>query len=192
MAKVEIVNNIDIVDDIIPKVKPTKKKKVAPEIKAYGHSGRLFEAKINTMNKKYQLEGRAFIFKTFPEAVIIKKNGRVTTATYKDKGVLDYVGFTKGRTGFMLEAKNCEGTSFPLSNIKEHQFETAKQIDPYISFCLFLINMNHYGKTYLVHASDIEIFRKTNTRKSIPIEWLCEYGVEVEDLDYLSVIEQYE
>ena len=51
MSKVSIVNSRDIVDDIIPKVKPSKKKKVAPEIKAYGHSGRLFEARINTMNK---------------------------------------------------------------------------------------------------------------------------------------------
>lgn len=170
MAKVEILNSVNDIKDIVPIVKPTKKKKVAPEIKANGHSGRLFEAKINTMNKKYQLEGRAFVFKTFPEAVIIKKNGKVTTATYKDKGVLDYVGFTKARTGFMLEAKNCELTSFPLANIKEHQYKTAREIDPYISFCLYLINMSHYDKTYLVHASDVEIFRKTNSRKSIPIE----------------------
>ena len=169
MAKVEIINSKDI-KDIAPVIKPTKKKKVAPEVKAYGNSGRIFEAKINTINKKYMLEGRAFIFKTHPEAVIIKKGGRVTTATYKDKGVLDYVGFTKGRTGFMLEAKNCESTSFPLSNIKEHQYKTAKDIDPFIPFCLYLINMSCYDKTYLVHASDVEVFRKTNTRKSIPVE----------------------
>jgi penicillin-binding protein-related factor A (putative recombinase) len=50
--------------------------------------------------------------------------------------------------------------------------------------------MKKYDKVYLANASDIEYFRQTQERKSIPITWFEEYCIEIDvkELDFLEKI----
>ena len=135
MSKVEFLSSTNDVDFNI-KIKPSKKKASKPR-----NYGKEFESKISAINKIYESENKAYIFKTFPEAIIIKNGSKIVTATYKDKAELDYFGILANGKTFTLEAKSSSGKSFPLSNIKSHQLETASKISKYVSYTLFIIEI---------------------------------------------------
>ena len=89
----------------------------------------------------------------------------------------------------MFEAKTTgEENRFPLSNIKDYQYELFEEIYKYTNNIFYIIEFRTHDEVYLVHANKIKEFRDNNARKSIPYKDFKELGVLMEDLDVLKYI----
>lgn len=82
---------------------------------------------------------------------------------------------------FLLELKSYNGVSIPLSGIRKNQLEGLikagefKNIRPY-----FLFNFRPLQKVYAVKVQILQEFIEKTERKSIPVKWCIENGIELE------------
>ena len=80
---------------------------------------------------------------------------------------------------YLIELKSHTGESLPLSCIRKNQIEgTAKINHPQIR-AIFIINFRDKEKTYSIDAEKLEKYISTSNRKSIPIKFLEENGIEI-------------
>ena len=71
--------------------------------------------------------------------------------------------------------------------IKTHQFDLCNEIKKYTNLCYYLIYFKELKRTYLIHADKVEMFRQSETRKSLPINWLDEHATILDDeLNFLE------
>ena len=84
--------------------------------------------------------------------------------------------------------KDQEENRFPLSNIKDYQYELFEEIYKYTNNIFYIIEFRAHDEVYLVHANKIKEFRDNNARKSIPYKDFKKLGVLMEDLDVLKYI----
>lgn len=152
--------------------------------------GKAWEDKIIKKCLEYRKQNKALIIKIPTEFTILRRGAKIVSAFPREKAFLDFVGVLENGKTIFIEAKSTANkTSFPLSMIKEHQFDLCNEIRKYTDICYYLIYFKELKKTYLVHSEDIEMFRQTETRKSLPIKWLDEHGVTLDDnLDFLNYI----
>lgn len=81
---------------------------------------------------------------------------------------------------FLLELKSYQGVSIPLSGIRKNQLEgmikasNYKNIEPY-----FILNFRGIERVYAIKVQTLYEFIKTTERKSIPIKWAIENGMEI-------------
>ena len=153
--------------------------------------GGQFEKKLNKVFEQYRKEGRAYIIKVPTEATPIRgKGGKLVKVVYREKSeCLDYIGLLPNATPIVFEAKTTgEENRFPLSNIKDYQYELFEEIYKYTNNIFYIIEFRAHDEVYLVHANKIKEFRDNNTRKSIPYKDFKELGVLMEDLDVLKYI----
>lgn len=158
----------------------------------FANRGKAFEDRIMKQCNEYRKQGIAFVIKTFPETVVVRKGAHLLKVIYRDKSILDFAGVLKDGTAFFIEAKSTQNkTSLPLSLIKPHQFTLSEEILNFTELCFYLIHFKEFDKTYLVHTSKVEKFRCEETRKSLPIAWIQENGQDVSDMDFIGFIENY-
>ena len=153
--------------------------------------GGAFEKKLNKVFDKYKAENKAYIIKVHTKATPIRdKKGRVIKVLYSEKSdCLDYIGLLPSGKPIIFEAKSCgEETRFPLSNIKEYQFELFDMLEQYTDNLFYIIEFRAYNEVYLVHAKAIKEFKENNTRKSIPYKEFKDLGILMNDLDVLKYI----
>ena len=152
--------------------------------------GKAWEEKIIKKCAEYRKQQKALIIKIPTEFTILRRGARIVSAFPREKAFLDFVGVLKdGRTIFIEAKSTANKTSFPLSMIKDHQFDLCNEIRKYTTMCYYLIYFKELKKTYLVHSEDVEMFRLTETRKSLPIKWLDEHAIILDDhLDFLNYI----
>ena len=152
--------------------------------------GKAWEEKIIKKCLEYRTQNKALIIKIPTEFTILRRGAKIVSAFPREKAFLDFVGvLPNGKTIFIEAKSTANKTSFPLSMIKEHQFDLCNEIRNYTNICYYLIYFKELKKTYLVHAKDVEMFRQTEIRKSLPIKWLDEHGVTLDDnLDFLNYI----
>lgn len=152
--------------------------------------GAKFEKRLEKQFEKYRKEGKAYIFKCHVDWVCIRKGAKIVSAyPKKQSDMLDFVGFLRNGSHVIFEAKTCANkTSFPLSNIKEYQFDLNKELYNYTENIFYIIEMREHNEVYLLHAKDLQHFIDNNERKSIPYNTLKEIAVEVNGLDILSHI----
>lgn len=121
---------------------------------AYGH-GKAFEQMIERTNEKYKRRGIANIEKV-PTPTSVNRQGQ---GYYKDKSIVDFVGFyvlpQKDETEqlrFMPVAFDAKETKdknkFPLSSIKKHQYEFLKMRHKFGTEAFILINCVRHRKIY--------------------------------------------
>lgn len=153
--------------------------------------GNSFEKKLTSKFNEYREDGKAYIFKIPTEFTLIRKGGVITSAFPKKKSSsLDYIGILPSGRAIVFEAKTTsEKTSFPLSNIKDYQYELVDEIYNYVNNIFFIIEFREYKEVYLVHADKIKEFKENNKRKSIPYKDFKEIGILIEDLDILKYID---
>ena len=163
---------------------------------SHANRGMNLENLINETNDYYLKKDIALIYKK-PTPIGISKvdyvNGKkiVEKGYFKEKSTLDYNGLYQGLY-LDFEAKESQSTSsFPLSNIKTHQTNHIRNVIKHhgISFLIIKIN-NHY---YYLDGTDYISFIDNNDRKSIPIDYIKEYGEEIPlgynpNLDYLKIV----
>lgn len=84
---------------------------------------------------------------------------------------------------FLLELKSYNGVSIPLSGIRKTQLEEMlkaneyKNIRPY-----FMFNFRPLQKIYAVKVENVQEFVIKAERKSIPVKWCIENGIELEGI----------
>ena len=97
-----------------------------------------------------------------------------------DTNPCDMIIFHNGKL-YMLELKSTQNTSLPFDNIHYHQFqdlEIASKVEGIHAG--FLIEMRKYKETYYLDINKALEFVKNSGRKSFPISYLREHGIQVE------------
>lgn len=80
---------------------------------------------------------------------------------------------------FILELKSHKGASIPFDCIRPTQLKEMSEIDHKLIKPYFVLNYRDHEKTYAVQAKRLKEFIDTTDRKSIPIGWSRENGIEI-------------
>ena len=160
--------------------------------------GMSLEEDINLSNEYYRDMGIALINKRPTPINIVKvdysKGARITDAYFEKQSTTDYNGVYKGKY-IDFEAKNTKSeTSFPLSNIGEHQIVHLKNVIKHGGIAFFIICFQIKNEVYLLDASFAIEFYEKGGRKSIPYSVFKEKGVLIKQdytprLHYIDAIE---
>ena len=78
---------------------------------------------------------------------------------------------------WLLELKSHKGKSIPLSCIRPKQLEGLVKATTKSVKAGFVINFRDTSETYYVSADNLDYFMKMETRKSIPLSWVKEFGI---------------
>lgn len=100
-------------------------------------------------------------------------------ARFTPSSICDFMIYAKGTYEsclWFLELKSHKGNSIPLSCIRDKQFEGLLKAQSKGIRAGFVFNFRDYNTTYLASVKSICAFMEDNDRKSIPREWLAQYG----------------
>ena len=167
----------------------------------YSNRGMGLEDDINVTNKYYLDNDIAVIYKK-PTSVTIHKaeypgphEAIIKEAYFKTPSTTDYNGVYKGKY-IDFEAKETKSkTSFPLSNIHDHQIKHLKKIVKHGGIGFIIVRFVSLDETYLLFEKDLSDFLNNEERKSIPYEYFKEKGYLIKlkyspRLDYLDIIDK--
>lgn len=130
----------------------------------------------------------AKIYKVPTSFTIIRKGKQIVSAFPKKKSTIDFMGSYKGQA-IAIETKSTNTTSsFPFSNIAEHQWEFFDFWNN-DSLGYYIVWFKELNEMFLVDAKVMQVARDTLGRKSAPYDWFVENGIEIdEDLDFIKLI----
>ena len=181
-----------------------EKKRVLRKSKEYlsiyaSNRGMDLESDINLSNEWYRDQDIAVITKRPTPINIVKvdysRGARITDAYFEKQSTTDYNGVYKGRY-IDFEAKNTKSkTSFPLSNIEQHQIDHLKRVIRHGGIAFFIIQFQTRQEVYLLDASFVINFWENGERKSIPYDVFSKDGILIKQgysprLYYIDAIEQ--
>lgn len=166
----------------------------------YGNRGMSLENDINDTNQYYRDIDKAIIYKK-PVPIKVsevdyKSQGKlIRKAYFESPSTTDYNGVYKGRYIDFEAKETMNKTSFPLSNIHEHQINHIKRILEHDGICFLIVRFVKLNKTYLLLGDDFKNFIDKNDRNSIPESYFMEYGYIIKDkyipkVDYLEIIDK--
>lgn len=149
--------------------------------------GMSLEEDINLSNDYYRDNGIALINKRPTPINIVKvdysKGARITDAYFEKQSTTDYNGVYQGKY-IDFEAKNTKSnSSFPLSNISEHQIIHLENVIKHGGIAFFIICFQNKDEIYLIDASFVIDFYKNGTRKSLPYDVIKKEGILIKQ-DY--------
>ncbi len=180
------------------KKRESKKSKEDLSISA-SNRGMNLENDINISNEYYTDNGIALITKRPTPINIVKvdysRGARITDAYFEKQSTTDYNGVYKGKY-LDFEAKNTKNkTSFPLSNIEDHQILHLKRVIEQGGIAFFIIQFQLLNEVYLLDASFVIHFYEKGKRKSIPYEIFKSDGILIKQgynprLYYLDAVEE--
>lgn len=155
-------------------------------------NGKVWEERCNKKFKEYRKSGKAYIIKIHNEIKVIRKGAKIVNAIFTDKSeCLDFLGFTDDNKILIFECKSSSNkSSFAFSLIKDYQFDLNKELLGYTPYVFYLINMKELNEVYFVSAKQIQDFKDSNDRKSIPISYMRDNFDRCDDLDFLSIINE--
>lgn len=164
---------------------------------SYANRGMDLENIINDTNEYLLSKDIALINKKPTPIGVVKVNYEnnkqiIEKAYFACPSTLDYNGLYKGKY-IEFDAKNTESrTSFPLSNVHEHQIKHIRNVIKHNGIVFLIIRIN--GICYLLNGPDFISFIDNNTRKSIPYDYIKEFGYELEynytkGLNYLKYVD---
>lgn len=177
---------------------PNKKNVTYHKTINYANRGMDLEMIINDTNEYLLNHDIAVIYKKPTPIGVVKVNyedGKqiITKAYFATQSTLDYNGLYKGLY-IEFDAKSTESkTSFPLSNIHNHQIEHIKRIIKHRGIAFLIIYMNN--NYFLLNGVDLLDFINENKRKSIPYNYILEKAYKLEynyntGLDYIKYIDK--
>lgn len=90
---------------------------------------------------------------------------------------------TENKRLFLLELKSYAGKSLPISGIRPNQLEGLRRANRFngVYACL-LVNLRGVDKTFCVNIDTVLEFIELGERKSIPLVWFMENGIEIEHI----------
>ena len=177
---------------------PNNIKKDYKKITSFSNRGMDLEQIIEMTNQYYIDNDIAYIYKKPTPIGVTKvsyneKGKRIMDGFYKCPSTLDFNGIYKGYY-IEFDAKvTLNKTSFPISNVHEHQINHINNINKHGGIVFLIIMMNN--KYFLLMGSTFLDFIKNNSRKSIPYEFLennsYEINLSLNGLDYLKIIDKF-
>lgn len=154
----------------------------------YANRGMKLEKIITEKCTEYIKNDIAYIYKIPTDWQVLRKGKRIVNAFPKKKSIIDFLGTYKGQA-IGIEAKSTTNTtSFPFSNIAEHQWDFFKK------WCTqakgyYIIWFKKIDKMFLVKAEDMQNAKDTLDRKSAPLEWFKDNAIELDgDIDFIKYI----
>lgn len=173
---------------------PGNIKKSYKKVVNYANRGMDLENLINITNDYYLEKDIAVIYKKPTPIQIVKYDydkKRITDAFYKSESTLDYNGVYKGYY-IEFDAKNTNKGYLPLTNIADHQINHIRNIVRHkgIAFLIIMIN----NECFLLEATKLLYFIDTETRKSIPYDYIKNNGYLLEynylkGINYLKAVD---
>ena len=163
--------------------------------------GMSLESDINKTNKYYLDIDRAIIYKKPTPIKIVKVDykkrsaAKISEAYYNTPSTTDYNGIYKGKY-IDFEAKETHSkTLFPFTSIPKHQINHLEKCLKHGGVVFIILRMVHFDETYLIKAKDFIDFYKGESRKSLPYDWIKEYGYLIDynylkPCDYLKVVDK--
>ena len=98
-------------------------------------------------------------------------------ARFTPSNVCDFMVYNKML--WLLELKSHKGKSIPLSCIRPKQLDGLVKAITKSVMAGFVLNFRDISETYYVSAEAIDYFVKMETRKSIPLDWVKQFGIHI-------------
>ena len=163
---------------------------------SHKNRGMNLENLINLSNEYYLENDIAIIYKKPTPILVCKvdyKKNLIKEGYYKTPSTLDYNGIYKGKYIDFDAKETLSKTSFPLSNVHEHQLLHMRRVINHGGISFLIIKMNNLY--YLLDGKIILEFIELNKRKSIPYDFIKKHGLLIKEgirpaLDYINVIDK--
>ncbi|WP_186577850.1 Holliday junction resolvase RecU [Aquibacillus kalidii] len=171
---------------------------------SFSNRGMTLEEDINDTNHYYLQFNKAVIHKKPTPVQIVKVDYPRRSAAvikegyFKQASTTDYNGVYKGKY-IDFEAKETKNkTSFPLSNIHDHQIDHMNAVVSHGGICFLIIRFSKRQETFYFPAMKLFSYWESQFkggRKSIPYQDIKEFGEEIPlqfqaRVDYLTVIDK--
>lgn len=99
---------------------------------------------------------------------------------FSNKNICDCMLFD-GSKLYLLELKSIKGKSIPFGNFKENQLKELSLAQYYKNTIAgIVIEFSDLDRSFFMNISNITDFIRQESRKSIPIEYCEEKGIEIE------------
>lgn len=166
---------------------------------SYKNRGMFLENIINDSNTYYNSIDKCLIYKKPTPIKVLNvsyptnRSHIIDKAVYSNISTLDYNGIYKGKY-IEFDAKECHSqTSFPISNVKEHQIEHIKKVIKQGGIVFLIIYMNN--EFFLLKGEDFIEFIDSSDKKSIKFEYIQEKGYKINEsylprLKYLDMVDK--
>ena len=164
----------------------------------YANRGMTLEKDINETNNYYDLKNIAIIYKKPTPIKVVNveyPKVKIKEAYFNEPSTLDYTGIYKQHY-LEFDAKETKSkTSFPLSNIHNHQLKHIEKIINHGGITFLIVRFSTLNENYLLPGENILNFIKTNNRKSIPLEYFQKYSYKLElkytpRLNYIKIVDK--
>jgi len=162
----------------------------------YANRGMTLESDINETNNYYDINNIAVIYKKPTPIKVVNveyPRAKIKEAYFNEPSTLDYTGIYKNRY-IEFDAKETKSnTSFPLSNIHNHQLKHLKKILNHGGLAFLIVRFTNLNETYLLLGEDLITFISNNERKSIPLDFFKKNAYKIElkyspRLDYIKIL----
>lgn len=164
---------------------------------SHSNRGMNLENAINISNEFYRNKDIALIFKKpTPIGVVdvsyANHKKTIEKAYFKEQSTLDYNGLYRGKYIEFDAKETLNKTSFPLSNIHEHQTTQIRKVIKHGGIVFLIIRMNNIN--YLLTGEDYINYIDSQDRKSISYNYIKEKAHVIKEgyqpqLDYLKIID---
>ncbi|MFG6114559.1 Holliday junction resolvase RecU [Halobacillus sp. MO56] len=175
-----------------------------PKKPDFSNRGMTLEEDINVTNEYYLASNTAVIHKKPTPVQIVrvdypKRSAAVIKEGYfKQASTTDYNGIYRGNY-IDFEAKETRNkTSFPLSNIHQHQIDHMKAVHDHGGICFMIIRFTPHQETFFLSA--VKLFywwdeQYNGGRKSIPYSYIQRNGKLIPftyqaRVDYVKVLDK--
>jgi len=165
---------------------------------SHSNRGMNLETIINNSNEYYLEKDIALIYKKpTPIGIVdVSYNNHKKTiekAYFKEPSTLDYNGLYRGKYIEFDAKETLNKTSFPLSNIHEHQTLQIRKVIAHEGIVFLIIRMNDL--IYLLTGEDYIKYIDTHNRKSISYSFIKENAHIIKEgykpqLDYLKTVDE--
>lgn len=165
---------------------------------SHSNRGMNLENALNQSNEYYLRKDKALIYKKPTPIGVVDvayKNHKkvIEKAYFKEQSTLDYNGLYRGKYIEFDAKETLNKTSFPLSNIHEHQTKQIRNVIKHGGIVFLIIRMNDL--TYLLTGESYINYIDTNERKSISYKYIEEQAHLIKEgyqpqLDYLKTVDE--
>lgn len=180
------------------------KKKIIKKEHSTANLGMTLESDIELTNQYYLSHHIAVIHKKPTPIQVVKvsyparNKAKITEAYYRTASTTDFNGLYKGHYIDFDCKETTSKTSFPLSNVHEHQINHLSDVKEHGGIPFLIVGWKEYSEYYLLKFDDLFYFwqsAKTDGRKSIPYSFFKEKGINIPfsyepRLDYLKAVDQ--
>lgn len=168
---------------------------------SHKNRGITLENEINSSNEYYREIEKAYIYKKPTPIKIVKVDypsrdkAVIKEAYFTVPSTTDYNGLYKGKY-IDFEAKETKNkTSFPLSNIHEHQIQHLENIYKNNGISFLIVRFTKLNETYLLETNIFIDYINKENKKSIPIDFFREKAYLIKDgycpkIDYLKIVDK--